>query len=77
MRSSKVRWRGGDLLHLGCVCEWKEFAFREGMGLITVIYGDKGLLDRVGSASQLTCGSGTSNSVSSGYIDQGWREDAR
>ena len=24
------------------------------MGLITVIYGDKGLLDRVGSASQLT-----------------------
>ena len=47
------------------------------MGLITVIYGDKGLLDRVGSASQLTCGSGTSNSVSSGYIDQGWREYAR
>ena len=40
---------GGDSLHLGCVCEWKEFVFWEGMSFITVIRMDECWFDHVGS----------------------------
>ena len=62
----------GDLLHLGCVCKWKEFIFWEHVGLITVTCVDKGLFDHVGSGIPIHAGV-----WNIGIIDQGWREYAR
>ena len=40
VRDGEFRW-WGDSLHLGCVCEWKEFVWGAGMSFITVIRVDE------------------------------------
>ena len=48
VRDGEFRW-WGDSLHLGCVCEWKEFVWGAGMSFITVIRVDECWFDHVGS----------------------------